>query len=111
MKYRQIKLATLVSISLFASACSEGPKEVKAPEPVDIQATEQINDKLLNAMREISDQQLNQLENAGKETLTQLAEADRQSLINLTIDESAEAVAEDAKKMVDLLEGINRISE
>jgi hypothetical protein len=111
MKLKQSKLITLIAISILVTACSDTPKQTKAPEPVDIQATEKINDKLLNSMRKISDQQLDQVEDAGKGALELLAESDRQELIDLTIEESSEAVLEGGDKTLKLLEDINGISE
>ena len=90
------KLLTLIVASTLITACNEALKE---PEPVDVEATEQINEKLLNSMQDISSKHLNQVEDTGKNALEQLSEADRQSLIDLTIDESAEAILEDAQKM------------
>lgn len=111
MLIRSLKLTVLVAATTLIVACNEAPNEVKAPEPVDIQGTENINDKLLNSMRDISNEQLSQVEEASKDEFAQLSEADRQALIDLTIDESAEAISEDADKVVDLLEDINGISE
>ncbi|MFT6099242.1 MAG: hypothetical protein ACJAYF_001786 [Arenicella sp.] len=111
MKLRKIRLVSLISISILASACNDQPAENKAPEPVDVQATEKINDKLLSSMRKISDQQLSQVEDAGKDALELLAESDRQELIDLTIEGSSEAVLESGDKMLRLLEDVNGISE
>ena len=111
MLIRFIKLTLLVATSTFIVACNDAPEEATAPEPVDIQGTENINDKLLDSMREISNQHLNQVEDVSKNTLEQLSEADRQALIDLTIDESSEAVSEDADKVVDLLEELNAVSD
>jgi len=108
MKFRQIKFVIFAVPLFFLVACNDSPKE---PEPVDIQATEQINDKLLNSMREISNEQQENIEDSGTGELEALSEQDRQSLIDLTIDESSEVISDDANKMVDLLEEINGISE
>lgn len=109
MQINQLKLMSLIAVGIFATACNDVPKEVKTPEPVDIEATEKINDKLLASLREISNDQRGQVEEAGKQELERLSEADRQALIGLTIDESADAVSDDANKMVELLEDINGI--
>ncbi|MBL4671823.1 MAG: hypothetical protein JKX81_06150 [Arenicella sp.] len=106
-----MKFIGLAAISVLATACNDKPIETKAPEPVDVQATERINHKLLNSMRKISEQQLDQVEDAGKDALQLLAESDRQELIDLTIEESSEAVLESGDKMLRLLEDINGISE
>ncbi len=108
LKHRFIALTLLSSI---VTACGDSSKEAEEQEPVDIEATEKINDKLLNSMLEISDGQIHHVEKIGKESLEELSEADRQSLIDLTIEESAEAISEDADKMVELLEDINGISD
>ncbi len=108
MRLRSIKLNLLLVCGFLITACSESPKE---PEPVDVEATEQINDKLISSMRDINNQQLDKAEDVSKNALEELSEADRQALIDLTIDESAEAITEDAEKMVDLLEDINGISD
>ena len=108
---RKTKFINLIAVSLLATACNDTPKQTKAPEPVDVQATERINDKLLNSMRDISDQQLNQVEDAGKDALEFLTESDRQELIDLTIEESSEAVLDGGDKTLRLLEDINGISE
>jgi hypothetical protein len=111
MKLRQIKLLSLIAIGILATACNDTPTDTKAVEPVDIQATEQINQKLLNSMRKISDQQLEQVEDAGKDALESLTESDRQALIDLTIDQSSKAVLEDGDKMIKLIEDINGVSK
>ncbi|MFT6406838.1 MAG: hypothetical protein ACJAQ6_000248 [Arenicella sp.] len=110
MKFKQITVISLIALSVLVTACNDAPEQAKAPEPVDIHATELLNDKLLESMRGIRDEQLDQVESAGKNALQELSEADRQSLIDLTIDESAEAVSEDAGKMIELLEDVNGIS-
>lgn len=111
MKLRQIKITSLIAISIVATACNDTPSEPKPVEPVDVQATEKINDKLLNSMRKISDQQLDRVEDAGIDALESLAESDRQALIDLTIEESSEAVLEGGDKTLKLLEDINGVSE
>lgn len=111
MKFKKTKLINLIAISLLVTACNDAPIQNKVPEPVDVQATEKINDKLLNSMRKISDQQLSQVEDAGKDALELLAESDRQELIDLTIEESSEAVLDGGDKTLRLLEDINGISE
>jgi hypothetical protein len=111
MKFRQLKLISLIAIGILATACNDTPTETKPVELVDIDATEKINEKLLNTMRSISEQQLEQVEDAGKDALESLAESDRQALIDLTIDRSSEAVLEGGDKMIKLLEDINGVSE
>ena len=121
MLMRFIKLIFMGVTSAFIVACDgsspddapkdDAAKKVESLEPVDIQGTESINEKLIGSMNEISAKQLDQAEDVNKNTLQQLSETDRQSLIDLTIDESAEAISEDAEKMVDLLEDINGISD
>jgi len=111
MKTKDLKFLSVCGVLLIVAACNDSSNKIQEPEPVDIQATETINDKLLNSMRDISNQHENQIEETGKDALQQLSESDRQSLIDLTIDESSKPVEEDAKKMVDLLEDINGVSE
>lgn len=104
-------LPYIVFCTLLAS-CGDSPQQqVTEQEPVDVHATQQINDKLLSTLRKISDEQSHQVEDAGKDSLEALSEADRQSLINLTIDESAKAISEDSEKVVELLGDINGVSE
>ncbi len=111
MIIRFIKLTLLLAASALIVACNDSSQEVKEPEPVDIQGTENINDKLLDSMSKINAKQLNQVEEVSKETLEKLSEADRQALIDLTIDESAEAVSDDADKVVERLEDVNGIAD
>lgn len=111
MKFRRLKLISLIAIGILATACNDTSTETKPVELVDIEATEKINEKLLNSMRSISEQQLEQVEDAGKDALESLAESDRQALIDLTIDQSSEAVLEGGDKMIKLLEDINGVSE
>jgi len=94
------------STVIILVACNEKP-----PEAVDEEATEILNQKLLESIREISASETAKVEGAGKDELEKLSEADRQALIDLTMDESAEAVKEDADKVVELLEDLNGISE
>ena len=109
MKTLKIKLLVVIAISLLAAACNDAPQQTSTP--ADIQASQEINDKLLNSMRQISEKQQGQVEAAGKDALETLTEADRQALIDLTIDESAKTVSQDAEKMVELLQEINKIAD
>lgn len=93
-------------LAFLLVACTE-----KEPEPVDEKATEILNQKLLESMRVISANENRKAEDAGKDELEKLSEADRQALIDLTIEESAKAVVDDAQEVVELLEDINGISE
>jgi len=119
MQSKLLTLIGLVFIGSILTACGDSKEEanettkeaIEVIEPVDVEATEQLNAKLLESMQEISNQQLDDVEDAGKEALEQLSEADRQALIDLTIDESSKAVSEDAEKVVELLEDINGVNE
>lgn len=105
MKLIKRKASILLLCMLLLSACSDKPAE-----PVDEEGTQKLNAKLLESMQEISDAQTEKAEGAGEKELERLSEADRQALIDLTIDESAEAVKEDADKVVDLIEELNNIA-
>ena len=111
MKTKDLKIVSTIALMLMVSACNDTPSANKEPEPVDEQATQVINDKLLDSMQDISNQHSDQIEDTGKNALRELSESDRQSLIDLTIDESSKPVADDAEKMIDLLEDINGVSE
>ena len=105
MKIYSSKIAAFFICALLLSACSDKP-----PEPVDEEGTEQLNQKLLESMQEISASESLKAESAGKDELEKLSEADRQALIDLTIEESAKAVIDDAEEVRELLEDINGVS-
>ena len=76
-------------------------------EPVDVEATNALNSQLLASMREISEQQAERHQSSSKDELESLSEADRQALIDLTIEETAKPIEEDAEKVKKLFEEIN----
>ena len=127
MKIKNYKLILLTSIALlFISACGNDQQQsddvnkadtlganqsdasnIISDEPVDVEATEALNTQLLASMREISDQQTEREQNSSKDELEALSEADRQALIDLTIEETAKPIEEDAEKVRKLFEEIN----
>jgi uncharacterized lipoprotein YajG len=111
MQTKLIKHVVVIVTAMLVAACNDSPETIEPQEPVAVQETEEINAKLLESLTQISNKQVQLVESAGKDALEQLSEGDRQALIDLTIDESAKAVSEDAEKMVELLQDINGIND
>ena len=132
MKNKNYRLALLVCAALlFISACGSDNKKgdssnkaekndttlvneaevtstaIDPNEPVDVEATNALNSQLLASMREISEQQTERHQSSSKDELESLSEADRQALIDLTIEETAKPIEEDAEKVKKLFEEIN----
>ena len=132
MKNKNYRMALLACAALlFISACGSDNKKgdssnkaekndttlvneaevtstaIDPNEPVDVEATNALNSQLLASMREISEQQTERHQSSSKDELESLSEADRQALIDLTIEETAKPIEEDAEQVKKLFEEIN----
>lgn len=103
----------LILIVVLASACSEQKEQEKGSqnakesieqEPEDAQLTEALSQKLLNTSKTIGLKQESTQEAFNKDNMKKLSEEDRQALIDLTIEQGAKNIKEDADRVMGALE-------
>lgn len=100
-----LKIVTLC-VLLMLTSCSEKQEESSADTETPFateeerQATKNINQALLASTRALSADKNQLINSQNEEELTKLSEEDRQALIDLTIEESAKIIQEDAEKVL-----------
>lgn len=105
------KLLILVLSTHLIIACSDQAEQEggitqssSQQQDADEQVTQELGQKLLNATKVIGLEQESTQEALNIGNLKKLSEEDRQALIDLTIEESAKIIKEDADEVMDSLE-------